>query len=93
VSGASRRRCDLLSEGKSTNAFFTPRFHFHVDEGTSSSDLDTLTGFATGRRINMLVITAFTFYRWWPWFFDEHRTTGATRSSVASFPLDLFIMI
>lgn len=69
------------------------RSYLHVNGGTSSSDLDTLTEFATGRKLNALAVTAFSFCRWWPWSSTEHRSNGVARPGVASSPLNLFLMI
>ena len=40
------------------------RFQLHVNGGTSFSNLDTLTGFATGRKLNVLAVTTFSSCRW-----------------------------
>ena len=61
--------------------FFSPR----------SRSLDALTGFAMGRRLNVLSATAFSFCRWWPWSSAEHRSNGAARPGAASSPINLFL--
>jgi|CXWL01.1.fsa_nt_gi hypothetical protein len=69
------------------------RFQLHVNGGPSSSSLDTLTGFTTGRRLNGFAATAFSFCRWWPWSSAEHRSNGVARPAVPSSPLNLFLTI
>ena len=49
------------------------RFQLYVNKGMSSSDLVTLTGFATGRKLNVLAVTTFSSCRWQhgpPWSRD-----------------------
>ena len=55
------------------------RFQLHVNGGTSFSDLDTLTGFVMGRRMNMLSVTTFSSCRWQhgpPWSTDPPARPG-----------------
>ncbi len=68
------------------------RFQLHVNGGTSFSNLGTLTGFATGCKLNNLADHLF-FLQVATWSSVEHRSTGAARPSVASSLLDLFLMI
>ena len=69
------------------------RLHIHVNGGTSSSNLDTLTGFTTRRKLNALAATAFSFYRWWPWPSTEHRANVVARLGITFSPLNLFLTI
>ena len=69
------------------------RFHLHVNGGTSFSNLDTLTGFATRRKLNAVAATAFSFYRWWPWPSTKHRANVVARPGITFSPLNLFLTI
>ncbi len=55
------------------------RFQLHVNGGTSFSNLSTLTGFATGRKLTNLAVTTFSSYRWQhgpPWSTDPPARPG-----------------
>lgn len=69
------------------------RLHLHVNGGTSSSNLGTLTGLTTERKLIVLAVTAFSFYGWWPWPSTEHRASGVARPGITFFLLNLFLTI
>jgi hypothetical protein len=55
------------------------RFQLYVNKGMPSSDLVTLTGFATGRKLNVLAVTTFSSCRWQhgpPWSTDPPARPG-----------------